>query len=60
MKKIKNNQSIKDHNNEQRDKATTVFLKLYAKRKGKHKEWSDVRAETYPIAKEIKPGVDDV
>jgi hypothetical protein len=22
--------------------------------------WSDVRAETYPITKEIKPGVDDV
>ena len=37
-----------------------TFLKLYAKQKGKYKGWSDVRAETYPITKEIKPGADDV
>ena len=35
----------------QRDKASTVFLKLYAKRRGKYKGWSDVRAETLPIDK---------
>jgi hypothetical protein len=60
MKKIKNNPSVKDHNNEQRDKANTVFLKLYAKRRGKYKDWSDVRAETYPVTKEINPSANDV
>jgi len=30
-----------------KDKATTVFTKLYAKRRGKYKGWGDVRAETY-------------
>ena len=51
MKKIKNNPSVKDHNNEQRDKATTVFTKLYAKRKGKYKDWSEARSETLPSDK---------
>ena len=41
-------------------KANTVFLKYYAKRRGKYTGWSDVRAETLPITKEIKPGADDV
>ena len=36
-------------------KANTVFLKLLAKQKSKHKDWSDVRAETLPIENEIKP-----
>ena len=40
-------------------KAEKVFLKLLAKQKSKHKDWSDARSETYP-AKEIKPGADDV
>ena len=40
-------------------KLKEIFLKLLAKQKSKHKDWSDVRAETYP-AKEIKPGADDV
>jgi len=39
------------------EKANTVFLRLLSKQKSKHKDWSDARAETYPI-KEIKPGVD--
>ncbi len=30
-----------------KDKANTVFLKLYAKRRGKYKGWSDVISETY-------------
>ena len=43
-------------------KANTVFLKLLAKQKSKRRAnpWGVVRSETYPIAKEIKPGVDDV
>jgi hypothetical protein len=28
-----------------------AFLKLYAKRRGKYKGWSDVRAETLPSDK---------
>ena len=40
-----------------KDKANTVFLKLYAKRKGKYKGWSEVSAETYPIENEIKAKV---
>ena len=40
-------------------KLKEVFLHLLAKQKSKHRDWSDVRAETYP-AKEIKPGTDDV
>ncbi len=41
-------------------KANEVFLKLLAKQKSKRRDWSDVRAETYPITKETKPGEDDV
>jgi hypothetical protein len=41
-------------------KANEVFNKLLTKQKSKRRDWSDVRAETYPITKEIKPGVDDV
>lgn len=41
-------------------KANTVFLKLLAKNRCKANPWGVVRSETYPIAKEIKPGVDDV
>jgi hypothetical protein len=37
------------------DKANTVFLKLLAKQKSKRRDWSDVRAETYPIEDDIKP-----
>ena len=31
-----------------KDKANTVFLKLYAKRRGKYKSWNSLNAETYP------------
>jgi len=41
-------------------KANTVFLKLLAKNRCKANPWGVVRSETYPITKEIKPGVDDV
>ena len=30
------------------EKAKEVFLKLLAKQKSKHKDWSDVRSETFP------------
>jgi hypothetical protein len=40
-------------------KANTVFLKLLAKNRCKANPWGVVRSETYPITKEIKPGVDD-
>jgi hypothetical protein len=61
MKKLNNKQSQKDIlKSTSKDKANTVFLKLLAKQKSKRRDWSDVRAETYPITKEIKPGADDV
>ncbi len=61
MKQTNTNKSQKDSLKPTgKDKANTVFLKLLAKQKSKRKNWSDVRAETYPISKEIKPGVDDV
>ncbi len=31
----------------QRDKATTVFTKLYAKRKGKYTGWNSLEAKTF-------------
>jgi len=40
-----------------KDKANTVFLKLYAKRRGKYKGWDQVSSETYPLENEIKPKV---
>ena len=58
MKKIQTD-PLNDLRHKPKDRANIVFLKYYAKRRGKYKGWSDVRAETYP-AKEIKPGVDDV
>jgi hypothetical protein len=43
-------------------KANTVFLKLLAKQKSKiiANPFGVFRSESYPITKEIKPGVDDV
>lgn len=41
-------------------KAKEVFLRLLSKQKSKHKDWNDVRSETLPITKEIKPGADNV
>ena len=63
MKQINNNQSVfKPMERKPKDKANTVFLKLLVKQKSKIKAnpWGVVRSETYPITKEIKPGVDDV
>ena len=61
MKKIYN-QTLEEQINDRRkhEKANVVFTKLLAKQKSKRRDWNDVRAETYPITKEIKPGVDDV
>jgi hypothetical protein len=61
MKQTNTNQSaFKPMERKQKDKANTVFVKLLAKQKSKRRDWGDVRAETYPITKEIKPGADDV
>ena len=61
MNQIKKNYSLEEilRDTKHNKKANTVFMKLLAKQKSKHKDWSDARAETYP-AKEIKPGADDV
>jgi hypothetical protein len=56
MKKIKND-PLNDQRDKSMDKANVVFLKLYAKRRGKYKGWSDVRAETLPGENEIKPKI---
>jgi hypothetical protein len=56
MKKIKND-SVNDQRDKPLEKSVVVFLKMYAKRRGKYTGWGDVRAETYPT-KEIKPGAD--
>jgi hypothetical protein len=56
----KNNSIIENlRDTKHNKKANTVFLKLLAKQKSKRRDWSVLRSETYPIAKEIKPGVDD-
>jgi len=34
-----------------KEKNQNLFLKLYAQKRGKQKDWSDVRAETYPSDK---------
>ena len=61
MKTTNTNQSVfKPMERKQKDKANIVFLRLLSKQKSKRRDWSDVRAETYPITKEIKPGADDV
>ncbi len=61
MEQTNNNQSVfKPMERKQKDKANTVFLRLISKQKSKRRDWSDVRAETLPITKEIKPGLDDV
>ena len=39
-------------------KLKEVFLHLLSNQKSKHRDWSGVKAETYPT-KEIKLGVDD-
>jgi hypothetical protein len=36
-------------------KANEVFLKLLARQKSKHKDWSSVKSQTYPI-KDTKLG----
>ena len=50
MKKNITNQSMIDQE-DKKDKATTVFLKLYAKRRGKYTGWNAVKGETLPIDK---------
>ena len=60
--KITNQSVFKPIEDKKKDKANEVFIKLLAKQKSKIKAnpWGEVRSETYPMAKEIKPGVDDV
>ena len=52
MEAKKNNRSIVEglrHIGKEKNK--NLFLKIYAQRRGKNKDWSDVRAETLPIDK---------
>ncbi len=58
MKKL-DDRSIEDQISKRRksEKANTTFLKLLSKQRSKYKDWSDARAETYPIY-ETRPGVD--
>ena len=54
MKKNITNQSMIDQE-DKKDKATTVFVKLYAKRRGKYTGWNAAKGETLPSDKsEIK------
>ena len=59
MNQVKKNYSLEEilRDTKHNKKANTVFLKLLAKQKSKHKDWSDARAEIYPN-NEIKQGVD--
>ena len=50
MKKIKTD-PVNDQRDKPLEKSVVVFLKMYAKRRGKYKGWSDVRAETLPSDK---------
>ena len=62
MKLLNQNDSIEKilRDTKHNKKANTVFLKLLAKQKSKHRDWSDVRSETSQITNNIKPGADDV
>jgi len=53
MKQINKNYSLDEilRDTKHNKKANTVFLKLLAKQKSKHRDWSDVRAETLPSDK---------
>jgi len=50
MKKLEINKSVRDLKDTQRDKATSVFWKLYAKRKGKYKDWNSLGAKTLGVS----------
>ena len=60
MNQIKKNYSLEENlrDTKHNKKLKEIFLRLLSKQKSKHRDWSDVRAETYP-AKDIKPGADD-
>ncbi len=62
MKQINKNNSLEEilRDTKHNKKANEVFLKLLAKQKSRRRDWDLIRSESYPIAKEIKPGVDDV
>lgn len=51
-------ENLRDTNHNK--KANIVFLKLLAKQKSRRRDWGQIKYETYPITKEIKPGADDV
>jgi hypothetical protein len=58
----KNQKPLTDQLNvnvKKKDKAQEVFWKLYAKNNGKRNPFDDIRTETYPITKDVKPGVDE-
>ncbi len=60
MNQLNKNYSLEEilRDTKHNKKANTVFLKLLAKQKSKHKDWGDVRAEIYNPANEIKPEPD--
>ena len=62
MKQSNKNNSLEEilRDTKHNKKLKELFHRLLAKQKSKHKDWSDVRAETLPITKEIKPRADDV
>ncbi len=59
MNQLNKNYSLEENlrDTKHNKKANTVFLKLLAKQRSKHRDWSDVRIETLPT-KEIEPGAD--
>ena len=60
---MKNNidkQMLESQMHKRKDKANTVFLKLYAKLNKPKNPFDEVRSYTLPITKEIKPGAEDV
>jgi len=58
MKKI-NDKTMEEilRDTQHNKKLKEVFLKLLAKQKSKHRDWSDLKSETLPIDNEIKPNV---
>lgn len=56
MKNINNDKPFTEKlDHKHRNKSELIFYKLLAKQKSKHRDWTDVRAESYPT-QEIKSG----
>ena len=60
MNKINNEKSVFERlDHKKRNKSEFVFYKLLARHKVKANPFGVVRSETFPITKDIKPGVDE-